>query len=331
MKEKKHIFKNWQEKLGTLTINRKILVFGLFLLISAVLWLLNALNKEYSTRINYPIAIKNLPAEIRVSNDLPDHLSLKIQGHGYDILSHTLDHSRAPLVVDLKDYHLKLRKEDCYFLLTNKLYGKARRVIKGELSLLSIEPDTIFFKYQRNVSRKLPVRLYADYKIAQQHMLISDVKISPDSVVVTGPKNLVREMTDYPTSYFDLGTLKDTLNRNIPLMKKENLSCKPNRVNVIFEVSKYTEAHLGVSLNIEKLPDSLSIRLIPRNVTASFKVPVEKYKQVSRKDFILEVDFDHKSGQYLYPELVVFPDYVQDVELSPEKVKFILTKTDSIQ
>ena len=46
-----------------LHIKRNVVTYGICVIIATVLWFLNALNKEYTTEITYPIKYTELPKE----------------------------------------------------------------------------------------------------------------------------------------------------------------------------------------------------------------------------------------------------------------------------
>jgi hypothetical protein len=155
------------DQLKRMKINRKTLIFGLFLAISTVLWLLNALNKEYTHTISYPVVFKNLPDDLQAEKKLPARLRLEVYGHGYDILSYKIDHSKPPVIVDLHKHPPQKISEDHYFITGRQLKPLANARIKGKLKLNSVKPDSLHLYVSKVISRKLPIKSKLVYEPAR--------------------------------------------------------------------------------------------------------------------------------------------------------------------
>ena len=80
-----------------LQLRKKILLFSLFLLISIFIWLLNALSKNYSSVIKYPLVFSGLPDERVFIGDMPEKLDLHINAHGYALLRYQFIRKPQPL------------------------------------------------------------------------------------------------------------------------------------------------------------------------------------------------------------------------------------------
>ncbi len=328
MSKGKNRFHLLYDQLKNLKINRKTFVFGLFLAISTVLWLLNALNKEYTHTINYPVVFKNLPDAFQADNELPDKLRLEVHGHGYDILSYKIDHSKPPVIVNLEKYVPRKISDEHFFLTGSQLKPLATARIKGKLSLNSVKPDSLHLYVTKIISRKLSVKSQLSFKPARQYMITGGPFLKPDSITVSGSKREIDKLTEIPTASLDYGKIDSDINRYIPLNIPDNIKAEPKRVKLNIFVEKYTESKLTIPVTVINLPDSLNIELIPSEINLSFQVPVSKYKHTSVSDFRIQADFKQKKDNILFPELVLLPDYIQHIRLHTEKIKFILSKNN---
>jgi hypothetical protein len=126
-------------------INRNILIFLFFLLLSFVFWYLNSLSKEIDTTLRYPVAYTNIPGGSSPEGNLPPRLNLILKGHGYSILGLKLSGNRHPLVIDFSDVNYKHDQSDDYYIITAPLITSFNIQLLSECKITSIKPDTIFF------------------------------------------------------------------------------------------------------------------------------------------------------------------------------------------
>ena len=70
---------------GKWRINIPIFLF--FLMLSAILWLLNSLNQEFTTSLHYGVTYVNSPKNKVVTGEDHSGLNIVIKGRGYTLLS----------------------------------------------------------------------------------------------------------------------------------------------------------------------------------------------------------------------------------------------------
>jgi hypothetical protein len=136
-----------------------MLVFSFFLSIAILIWLLNALNKDYRTEIKYPITYSRLPENKLLVSDVPDHLDLKVNAHGYALLSYKLSKRPIPINFPISSFTMNRSMGDSskFYLLTRYAREQVARQLPGELQLLEISPDSLIFQFASRVSRVMPV------------------------------------------------------------------------------------------------------------------------------------------------------------------------------
>lgn len=130
---------------GLTRINRNILIFLFFLLLSFVFWYLNSLSKEIDTTLRYPVAYTNIPGGSSTEGNLPNRLNLILKGHGYSILRLKLASNRHPVVIDFSEVNYKQEQSTEYYLITAPLITGFNAQLISECKITSVKPDTIFF------------------------------------------------------------------------------------------------------------------------------------------------------------------------------------------
>jgi hypothetical protein len=143
--------KDAKKKIGA--INKDVVVFAFFLLLSFTLWYLNSLGKEAEADIKVPVKYVNIPKG-RVLEHNPDFkLSLSMKGPGYSILKLKYPGKKTPLTIDLSKVTYKRvpeTKVPDYFILTAGLAKSFTVQLRSGCDVISIKPDTLFISLEKS-------------------------------------------------------------------------------------------------------------------------------------------------------------------------------------
>ncbi|MGC9331578.1 MAG: CdaR family protein [Bacteroidales bacterium] len=323
---KKNRFHILQDKLKRIRINRNTLIFTLFLAISALLWLLNALNKEYSHVIQYPLKFTQVPEYIKLDGGAPSKIGVEVFGHGYDILSYKFDHGKTPIIVNMEKTTPQQYSDDHYYILGKHLLPYAKKLIKGKVETVNIYPDTLHLFVTKTISKKLPVQSKITYSVEQPYMISSGPHFSPDSVKAKGPTHIINKLQYIETAALDYGKLNTNINRYVPLHAPDEVELDPQRIKLEITVEKFTESSYNIPVEVINVPQDIELELIPGDIEIYFHVPVSRYNDLSKSAFRLRADYEKATNNKLYPELVLKPDYVQHIRLLRDHVDFIENK-----
>jgi hypothetical protein len=129
-------------------INRDVVVFAFFLLLSFSLWYLNSLGDEIEAGIRYPVEFINLPNKRTITENSPDKLNLYLKGPGYSILKLKVTGDKTPLIIDLSKVVYKRipdRKTPDYYIISSGLMKSLTVQLRSGCEVISVKPDTIFF------------------------------------------------------------------------------------------------------------------------------------------------------------------------------------------
>jgi hypothetical protein len=133
-------------------INRDVVVFAFFLLLSFGLWYINSLGKEMEADIKYPVKYINIPKERRIGEETPARLYLSLKGPGYTVLKLKVSGNKPPVLIDLSKVSYKRTPESKnpdYFIVTSGLAKSLTVQIRSGCEIIAIKPDTLFFTLKR--------------------------------------------------------------------------------------------------------------------------------------------------------------------------------------
>jgi len=325
----------WLKKLkgkNSNIINRDVIVFLFFLFLSFIFWFLNSLAKDIESDIRYPVRYINLPKDRVLIEDLPSRLSLYLKGPGYSILKLKLSGNRTPVIIDISSVNYKRVPGSTtlsYYIVTSGLIPRLTNQLRAECQISSIKPDTLFFSLDRIISKSVPVTPDIDIITERQYFIKGSVVVDPDSVLITGPRNILDTLKSVKTKYRKLTSLNETVKRNFLLADSKDFTISEKRVNVTIPVEQFTEAELLVPVRILNIPDTIDIKIFPDAVTVKCFVAVTDYKKIEEIPFEAVIDLKKvnlNSSEKIPVDIRNIPTFVNSLRFAPLEVDFLIEK-----
>jgi len=298
-------------------------------MISAFIWLLNALSKNYTSVIEYPLVYTDFPKDKVFVGELPENLYLQINAHGYALLQYRIFRKPDPISFDVSAFNLSRGQDSSRaYILTRYLKDQISRQLHTELQLLEIKPDTLYFQFAGKVTRMVKIKPDFDYTIVNQFTIKDKIMLTPDSVEVTGPDLILDTMAFIYTERLDLGELTKNYKDRVRLSKKPDLTYNVSRVECFIELERFTELQVSVPIEVLNLPDSILLQTFPSSIKLNCKVGLSKYDRIESYPFKALIDYEKIEERV--PTLSVniqnVPDYLLGYEYSPKTVEFLKSR-----
>lgn len=314
-------------------VNKKLVIYAFFVVLATIFWFLNALSKEYTTTVTYPVDYVNFPKDKVLINELPAHLTLKVNADGFDLLRYKMSTSFLPITFNVNAFTDNRMEQGVtlkYQLPTSHIKDRISQQISSKINLLSVSPDTLVFKFSNVVHRKVAVKADLKLNFEKQFMLSGSVGVDPDSVIVSGPSIVVDTIPWVLTRNMEFSQLTRSTKRNVSLEYIKGLEFTPKRVVVHIPVEQFTESDKRVNIEIENLPDSLRMRLFPNKIKVSYLVGLNRYETITKDQFRVVVDYpsseNPQEGNLLKVRIVQYPNYLKNVRFYPPNVEYIIEK-----
>jgi hypothetical protein len=239
-----------QDKQKKRLLNKELPVFAFFLLLSFIFWYLNELSKDLQGTINYPVRYINPPKDRIITGDLPGKLEMSLRGPGYSILKMKISGSRAPVVIDFSRVTPRRLPgtQHSYFLVTSGMIQDFSKQLHADFDILAIRPDTLFFGYDRIVTRKMAVIPDIKVELSSGHKVV--IVPDPDSVTVTGPAHILDTLKGIPTRHRTFKRMSENFKSKVPLACPDYLVTTQKRV--LIEVTIIGKPSSFFSLKSEK-------------------------------------------------------------------------------
>lgn len=309
---------------------KRILMFSVFLLISIFIWFLNALSKNYTSVIEYPLVYTDFPDDRVFVGDLQENLNLRVNAHGYAILRFKTFRKPDPISFNVSAFTFNRPDQDSTraYILTRYLIDQVSRQLSADLQLLEIKPDTLHFQFARRITRMMKIKPDFRYQLDQQFTIKDGIVIDPDSVAVTGPDIILDTLRNVYTVKNDLGNISRNYNDKVKLRRIADLDYSRSKVNCSFELERFTEVQLSLPINVINLPDSIALQTFPSRIKLTCNVGLSKYDRVDGSSMRALVDYSEieEATKLLDVKIQNIPVYLLSYEYYPKTVEYLKSR-----
>ena len=307
--------------------NRKVYVFFICFVIAVLFWFLLALTKEYSSALRVKVVYGNFPQHLLVVNALPQELLLNVKTNGYHLIS--LNNSGEENILNIDVQSLTGTETGAKSISSQMLIQNFIEQLGNDVSITSIQPDSISFEMSSSTVVKLPVRANTDVTFEKQFDAVSPVRINPDSVNVTIPFTQIGKILWIETEIIQAKKLRASLKRKIKLIAPASTVLNTSEAELILDVEKFTEGTLSVPVSLINVPRGLKVKIFPDHVSVKYLVALSRYDNVKPDMFSAISDASSSasgSADKMNVQIISYPSFVRSVSCQPEKVDFILKK-----
>jgi hypothetical protein len=303
-------------------MKKNILVIIASLLFSIILWVSISLSSEYYYTIKLPVKLVNFPEGYSSGSKLPNLISVKIKGKGWNILP-------LNLKTNMK-YYVSAAGEPGYrnASLLNSISENSW--ITSDIQLIGIKPDSISFLIEK-ISQKA-VRIIPDINLnfKANYGLASAIKIYPETTMVYGPKSFLKNMNEIHTQKMYYYKLDQKISEKIPLTEIDGYFFHDNSVRIDIDVQQIVEKTVdNVFVEVRNVPKREEVVLIPNKISIGLKGGIDVLGKITASDlkpFVKYEDLVKEDGELtIVPQLNQNPD-VKTIFLKPDELKFVIKK-----
>jgi YbbR domain-containing protein len=210
---------------------------------------------------------------------MPSSIDVTVRGKGWDLLS-------VLISKDLK-YTLDLSKYKRDTKIATEQLVSERINLKPDVSLVTIEPDTIDIEFDKLLEKTVPVKNNIKVNLREGYGIVGTPKLTPDSIEISGAANVVSKIRYIPTEVriFEnvnaplSGTiaLKDTL----PNSLRYGIKFVDFRYNIQLSAEKTIE---DVLISVNGVPDDKEVLVIPPKINVSVRGGVDQLARIVPSD-----------------------------------------------
>lgn len=257
---------------------------ALCLVAATVFWFFNALNKEHTATISFPIDFKYNESVFMPVKTLPKSVFINITGIGWDLLRKSVGFKVQPLQISL-DRPSEIKK-----LPPNSVLALATAQF-GQLKINHVASDTLEISIDRRKSKKVKLFVTKDqFRFDPKFGRSSKITISPDSVLLSGPTSILNQFPDSLQIQFIDEVIDEDVNKegDIILPIEDGVTMNTETARVRFRVSNLIEQIKKVKIVVFPAPP-FRHQLSTDSVNVHFKIPSSLRDSLTRADILFAV------------------------------------------
>ncbi len=213
--------------------------------VSVIIWVQVASTSTVELTTNLPLRLTGVAEGLTAAgSDLPSHVKVRVQGSKLSLLTHNyFNRYIGEVRVTVAD-----RPAGPSFS-----YELDRNDVFTDLEVVSVQPPVrLRLKLDNERQRMLPVHVRQTGTLPTEVGLLAPMKVTPDSVLVTGPERFFPPSGMISTEAVDLDRRRESGQETVALLAPhEHLKMASKDVQVRFEVANIEERTLA---NIPVIP-----------------------------------------------------------------------------
>ena len=317
------LWDNIQNKMQQSPRTRSILLYVMFVIISAIFWSFLTFNRDIKQDIEVPLKI-SLPSNVHLLSRVPDTLSVTVVDRGYRFFSQIFQKSPT-LTLRFSDYN----DGNGYFKVDQSHLKKAlAALLNKHANIVSVLPENINLRFTDLPGKKVPVKTDIVVEPREDYTLYGALIQSQDSVQVFSDAKTLSEINEVYTYHVEEHDLTDTLRRKVTIAPISGAVIEPRAIDIMVPIEKLKSQTRSVKIVVRNAPPGLKMLLFPSDVEINYRSPISRVKDESGITAVVDynsVDFSSTNNK-VKVQIGEIPAAYQDVKLSQDSVEFIIEK-----
>lgn len=285
-------------------------------------WFFNALNKTYSTRLDYPIEFDYNSLGLINVEPLPEHIQLNVSGGGWNLLKKTLWFDQPALTIPLE------KPVETRFIIGSSLYPMISEQL-NELQVNYVVTDTLYLYIEPLQAKTIAVKVdSSSISLEEGYRLTSPIRHTPDTVVFEGPVSMVRSLPDPLVINLPDESIDEDYQQEIPLdeiYRDPLLKASHDAITVTFDTELFTRFNRVADIRTVNFPEEPPMVLSDTIGILSFYVQQDNLKKFLGAEFELTANWENFNPEdsTISVEITRKPPYAVDIILDPKQVKVL--------
>ncbi|WP_230679964.1 hypothetical protein [Pontibacter sp. 172403-2] len=289
---------------------------------ASTFWLLNALNKSYSTQTTYPIRFIYNNKKLVPVQPLPEEVTINVTGKGWKLLRKSLRFEVQPAEIYIRNLPSN------NYLLGSALRPALVNALNG-LQLNFVTTDTVRFNFDERIKRTVALKLDPQQKIvADRHAQVGPVTITPDSITFVGPSSVVDSLPSPFLLRLPNQELTESSQVSVPINYGDRplVTANISQAMVSVNVKNLLQEERQLVPELINVPAGKKVSLQPPFLLVRYQLLEDSAALLNRDAFKAVLDYSkyNPKDSTLAPELVQKPPGVRHITLLPEQVKATL-------
>jgi hypothetical protein len=249
-------------------VRKKLNIFIASVIFAFILWGSISLSDMYYTNVDVKLTLSNFPQGYTTGSQLPEKIKLRVKGQGWRLVSINIGPE--------SEFKVSVGGDSGRQNVNLSNYLESNRWLLSDVEIINIFPDSLRFFVERIISRKLPVISGLGLEFKPGYGLASDIVLSPDSIVVSGPFSLLKTMKEIRTVDKSLSPLDSRTETEVNLPRMTGFNYNSNSIEVILDIQRIVDKQFeNITVDVIDIPQRKEVVLLPNKIGFNVRGGIE--------------------------------------------------------
>jgi len=222
----------------------------------------------YYTNVDVKLTLSNFSQGYTTGSQLPEKIKLRVKGQGWRLVSINIGPE--------SEFKVSVGGDSGRQNVNLSNYLESNRWLLSDVEIINIFPDSLRFFVERIISRKLPVISGLGLEFKPGYGLASDIVLSPDSIVVSGPFSLLKTMKEIRTVDKSLSPLDSRTETEVNLPRMTGFNYNSNSIEVILDIQRIVDKQFeNITVDVIDIPQRKEVVLLPNKIGFNVRGGIE--------------------------------------------------------
>ncbi|MFH1252575.1 MAG: CdaR family protein [bacterium] len=285
------------------------------LILAIIIWFFTILGNHYTYTIDTPLEIINIEEGKTLKEKIPSHIQANFSGRGVDLFYLLTTRKYAfKFVLDVES----IRWYYVYNLNDYFSENAEKIIIPRNVNVTFnhiVYPESLQVELDRLDMLRVPVRLRTDIKTAPGYISVNKPIISPDSVLLSGPRTYMKKYKEVFTEPFQkssvIAPVEIDLGLEIPV--EDNIQANAYKVHFYQSVEQIGEQVVtNIPVRLLGVPNRINVELSPSEISLLVSSAISQLTTIQPEDINVYFNFKEnwKYGENYYVPTVELPEGV---------------------
>ncbi|MBP8792749.1 MAG: hypothetical protein KBH29_06180 [Lutibacter sp.] len=310
--------------------NGKAKIFVFFLFLTSIIWFLIAFSKRYNASTEAKVNFYNAPNDQLFLSSSVSTMKVLVNASGFNILKYRINPPKISF--DLKK---SVKKDTQFYIVSNTQLNEVKTSLSKESTLLKFLTDTIFVEFSKNISKKVPIisGLKINFKLG--YNLIEDLRITPDSIKISGPKRVIDSIFEVSTTKKEINDIYEDVIEELYIKlpsKAKNVFITNEKITIEGKVDKFTEGTFVLPVTIVNKPEGIKIAPFPKEIEVVYQSALSHFSKIKKNDITIVFDYSQYQRdslvRYLTPIVKEKSSLISSLKINPTQIEFLIQKNE---
>lgn len=302
--------------------------FFLFLALSIVLWQFTNLAKPISVNKAVKVRFEVPKNDYQLISDSILSIDTRVTATGLRLLFNSPYNKIYSLSTESM-----IESNNEFYLIPSDVESQLQKTFGEAIAIEKIFAAELKIPLARIASKKVPVSPNISLSFKQNYILKGDLILKPDSVKISAPEAILKDISSINTVALKLDNLTKSVNQPLAIdFSQLGLSSiEQEQVVVNAEVVRFSEMVYEVPILLPEFENGMRLAVFPSNAQVVCKASADVLKALDSGAFGVTVDFDFSQSLDSLPSRLPLkfsysPSNVLEVFFSNDRVNYILEK-----